>query len=127
MFTVFEQVNNGKFIRPGQLIQAKNRDLIKLQADGSPVIRGVVHQVQDYIRLSNVNVITPNLEVVIKDINLTIQRDMHLLITGPNGCGKSSLFRIMSSLWPLHSGRLERPATRQLFYIPQRPYMSLGT
>lgn len=127
MFTVFEQVNNGKFIRPGQLIQAKNRDLIKLQSDGSPVIRGVVHQVQDFIRLSNVNVITPNLEVVIKDINLTISRDMHLLITGPNGCGKSSLFRIMSSLWPLHSGRLERPATRQLFYIPQRPYMSLGT
>lgn len=85
MFTVFEQVNNGKFIRPGQLIQSKNRELIKLQPDGSPVISGIVHQVPDYIRLTNVNVITPNLEVIIRDVNLTITRNMHLLITGPNG------------------------------------------
>jgi len=127
MFTVFEQVNNGKFIRPGQLIHVKNKELIKLQLDGSPVIRGIVYQVPDYIRLTNVNVVTPNLEVIIKDVNLTITRNMHLLINGPNGIGKSSLFRIMSSLWPLHSGTLERPSTRQLFYIPQRPYMSLGT
>ena len=85
MFTVFEQVNNGKFIRPGQVIQSKNRNLISLLPDGSPVIRGVVQQVPDYIKLTNVNVITPNLEVVIPNINLTITRNMHLLISGPNG------------------------------------------
>ncbi|KAJ8409533.1 hypothetical protein AAFF_G00229340 [Aldrovandia affinis] len=68
-----------------------------------------------------------NADNIIKDLSIEVTSGSNVLVCGPNGCGKSSLFRVLGELWPLFGGRLTKPERGKLFYVPQRPYMTLGS
>ncbi|KAL2912361.1 ATP-binding cassette long-chain fatty acid transporter pxa2 [Polyrhizophydium stewartii] len=88
--------------------------------------RGVIEH-SDSIKFVNVPIVSPNGDVLVKDLTFHVDPGMHLLIVGPNGSGKSSLFRILGGLWPVYGGTVSKPDIKSVFYIPQRPYLSLGT
>ncbi|XP_043463910.1 ATP-binding cassette sub-family D member 3 [Leptopilina heterotoma] len=88
---------------------------------------GKIHAKDNIIRFDCVPLVTPNGDVLIKELSFEVKSGMNVLVCGPNGCGKSSLFRVLGELWPVWGGTVTKPPRGKLFYIPQRPYMTLGT
>ncbi|MEM9157114.1 MAG: ABC transporter ATP-binding protein/permease [Cyanobacteria bacterium P01_F01_bin.33] len=80
------------------------------------------------ISLKNLTLRTPNSEqTLVQELSLDIRSGEPLLIVGPSGCGKSSLLRAIAGLWTNGSGTISRPDTDYMLFLPQRPYMLLGT
>jgi putative ATP-binding cassette transporter len=80
------------------------------------------------ILVSHVDLVPPRTSrTLIRDLSLEIDNHQRLLVVGPSGCGKTSFLRLVSGLWPAAAGRVERPAEGELLFIPQKPYMLLGS
>ncbi|XP_063216739.1 ATP-binding cassette sub-family D member 3 isoform X2 [Bacillus rossius redtenbacheri] len=95
----------------------------------TPLVPGsgrIVYQ-DNVIRFDRVPLVTPNGDMLVEELSFEVQSGVNVLVCGPNGCGKSSLFRVLGELWPMFGGTLTKPPRGKLFYIPQRPYMTLGT
>ena len=64
---------------------------------------------------------------VIDEANAEIQPGERVLIVGESGTGKSTLFRAIAGLWPWGSGEIRIPERAGMMFMPQRPYLPLGT
>ena len=80
------------------------------------------------ILIKNANLAPPGSnKLIIKDLSLSINDNESLLVVGPSGCGKTSLLRMISGLWEPENGLIQKPKTGDLLFIPQKPYMILGS
>jgi len=48
-------------------------------------------------------------------------------VTGPSGAGKSTLFRALAGIWPYWKGRIKLPKGARLLFLPQKPYLPIGS
>ena len=70
---------------------------------------------------------TPNNTTLVKNLNLALLQGSSLLIRGGSGIGKTTLLRALAGLWPYVEGEMVRPIELQSLFLPQKPYLPLGT
>jgi putative ATP-binding cassette transporter len=87
-------------------------------------------QIQEAQQLSiqRMTLLTPNSEQeLVRNLTVNLAPDERLLIVGASGVGKSSILRAVAGLWSNGAGIVVRPDIREMIFLPQRPYMVLGT
>jgi putative ATP-binding cassette transporter len=69
----------------------------------------------------------PNGRPILADAAFTIRPGDRVLVTGPSGIGKSTLFRALAGIWPFSRGRIRIPRGASLLFLPQKPYIPIGS
>ncbi|PGH12923.1 hypothetical protein AJ80_06528 [Polytolypa hystricis UAMH7299] len=98
-------------------------------------VQGTIHSGFDGVRLEHVPIVAPSLypqggDELIESLSFIVHSGEHLLISGPNGVGKTTIARIVAGLWPVYRGLVSRPrqfGTDGIMFLPQRAYLSIGT
>jgi vitamin B12/bleomycin/antimicrobial peptide transport system ATP-binding/permease protein len=81
----------------------------------------------DAIHFRDVSITQLDGKLMIEGADVVIPRGEKVLVKGQSGTGKSTLIRAMAGLWPWGSGEILRPEDATIAFMPQRPYLPLGT
>ena len=76
--------------------------------------------------------------LLVERVSMVVEPGRNLLITGPNGSGKTSLLRVLAGLWAPLSGAVTTPSLpagragappsgKAMMWLPQRPYLLQGS
>ncbi|WP_245894402.1 ATP-binding cassette domain-containing protein [Chamaesiphon polymorphus] len=89
---------------------------------------GIIIHPYTHFKVDGLTLNTPNAEqTLFENLSFELTPAQSLLVVGSSGCGKSSLLRAIAGLWCNGKGTIESPDYTEALFLPQKPYMLLGT
>ena len=79
------------------------------------------------LTVEGVDLYLPDGQPLIANVNLSLLRGDTVLLGGASGSGKSTLFRAIAGIWPFGRGEIRGPRGTQVLFLPQKPYLPIGT
>ena len=103
------------------------RALARVRAEAA--VEGVRHgtDAAGALSLDRVNLALPGGRSLMEGVSFDIQPGDTTLISGPSGAGKSTLFRAIAGIWPFGRGEIRLPRDGRVLFLPQKPYLPIGT
>ena len=77
--------------------------------------------------LKELTVALPDGRELVQDMEAAFPVGTRVLVMGSSGCGKSTLLRTLAGIWPYGRGEVSLPASSRVLFLPQRPYLPLGS
>jgi putative ATP-binding cassette transporter len=105
-----------------------DRTLERLRTE-SATSGGVRHPDGDDTRLTvkDVDLHLPDGQPLMANVNLSLLPGDSVLLGGASGSGKSTLFRAIAGIWPFGRGEIRASRDARVLFLPQRPYLPIGT
>ena len=79
------------------------------------------------LKISDLNISLPTGRELLNKLSLSLENSKSLLVTGASGCGKSTLLRTLAGIWAYASGKISLPQNSRVMFLPQKPYLPLGS
>lgn len=93
-----------------------------LAANSKAILR--TERDKESINIKHLNLMQPqasNTAPIMRNLNLKLKPREHILIKGPSGLGKSTLFKAISGTWNYGDGKISLPSKKSLYFLPQKP------
>jgi putative ATP-binding cassette transporter len=94
----------------------------QLKTDGERV-----EGISEVLSLQALSIDLPQGKPLLAATSIELKRGEDVLVSGPSGAGKSTLFRALAGIWPYWKGRINLPQGARLLFLPQKPYLPIGT